>query len=374
MAKKTRISKAARLIPGSGLLTLLMLSPSLAGGPAVAGDAATLAAKPASGGVASAQAFAPTAAPKSPPVNGPGLGSPAVSGLSANGPNKSSPSAAQGLERDAAPPATASAAAPKTQHRNSVACLIGPERTADVGTPVIGVVSDIRVERGDMVRKGQTLVVLEQNIERAQVLAVTARHAIESDVRSAEANLAHAKERHERMKSLSDSGAVAALSIEQARAEFDVAAQRVLQARGQRKVVLQELGVAQAQLAQRTLKAPFDGVVVEKLAQEGERVEDKPIVRVAQLDPLRVELVMPAARWGSMQRGDAVTLIPDLPTVSKLVAKVTHIDKTLDAASNTFRVRLVLPNPDYKVPAGARCRVDTPNGDTAVLASPARGT
>jgi multidrug efflux pump subunit AcrA (membrane-fusion protein) len=114
-------------------------------------------------------------------------------------------------------------------------------------------------------------------------------------------------------------------------------------------------------------------VVVERLAQEGERVEDRPIVRVAQLDPLRVELVMPAARWGSVDRGDVVTLLPDLPGGGKLMAKVTHVDKTLDAASNTFRVRLALPNPDYKVPAGARCRVDEPSADASPTANPARG-
>ncbi|MFN9506315.1 MAG: efflux RND transporter periplasmic adaptor subunit [Rubrivivax sp.] len=364
MAKKTRISTAARLIPGSGLLTLLMLSPSLAGGPAVASDAASMAASASQG--------------KPPPVKGPGLRSPAPTGgdpASQAGAAPGASSAASGAPSAPVPAAATGGAnaSGKPAHRNSVACLISPERTADVGTPVTGVVSDIRVERGDMVRRGQALVVLEQNVERAQVQAVAARHAIESDVRSAEANLVLAKERWERMRSLAGTGAVAALNIEQARAEMDVAAQRLQQASGQRQVVLQELGVAQAQLAQRTLRAPFDGVVVERLAQEGERVEDRPIVRVAQLDPLRLELVMPAARWGSVERGDAITLLPDLPSGGKLVAKVTHVDKTLDAASNTFRVRLVLPNPDYKVPAGARCRVDEPSADASPTANPARG-
>lgn len=369
MAKKTRISTAARLIPGSGLLTLLMLSPSLAGGPAVAGDM-PVAGPSASAGSSSAQPQ-PTAAPagvKASGVKGPGLGTAGAPAAAAPGAG----TAAGGTAATAAPGSAQAGAKP--QHRNSVACLIGPERTADVGTPVTGVVADIRVDRGDMVKRGQPLVVLEQNVERAQVQAVTARHAIESDIRSADANLALAKERFERMRSLSGTGAVATLNIEQAKAEMDVAAQRLQQARGQRQVVLQELGVAQAQLAQRTLRAPFDGVVVERLAQEGERVEDRPIVRVAQLDPLRVELVMPATRWGSVDRGDVIALLPDLPGGGRLLAKVTHVDKTLDAASNTFRVRLALPNPDYKVPAGARCRVDEPSAEATVQGGAARGT
>jgi cobalt-zinc-cadmium efflux system membrane fusion protein len=37
---------------------------------------------------------------------------------------------------------------------------------------------------------------------------------------------------------------------------------------------------------------------------------------------------------------------------------VTQIDRVLDPASNTFRVRLALPNPGHRLPAGLRCRVD----------------
>jgi hypothetical protein len=39
---------------------------------------------------------------------------------------------------------------------------------------------------------------------------------------------------------------------------------------------------------------------------------------------------------------------------------VTQVDGVIDAASNTFRMRLLLPNADGAVPAGARCRVDLP--------------
>jgi multidrug efflux pump subunit AcrA (membrane-fusion protein) len=38
-----------------------------------------------------------------------------------------------------------------------------------------------------------------------------------------------------------------------------------------------------------------------------------------------------------------------------VAAQVTHVDRVIDAASNTFRVRLSLPNPQQRLPAGARC-------------------
>ena len=43
-----------------------------------------------------------------------------------------------------------------------------------------------------------------------------------------------------------------------------------------------------------------------------------------------------------------------------VTATVRHVDRVLDAASNSFRVRLTLPNPHYRLPAGLRCKADLP--------------
>ncbi len=244
--------------------------------------------------------------------------------------------------------------------RQSIGCLIGPERVADIGTPLAGVVGAVKVDRGDSVKKGQVLVLLESEVEQAGLKAARARTAIDADVHAAQANLALARDRYDRLAGLVGDGFVATLQVEQARAERDVAEQKLIQARGQLKVQTQELGVAKAQLGQRTLRAPFSGVVAERFVNAGERVEDKPLLRVAMLDPLRVELVLPAARWGSVRSGERIGVQPDLPGAGNLLARVTHIDKMIDAASNTFRVRLALPNPGNKLPAGARCKVDLP--------------
>ena len=90
----------------------------------------------------------------------------------------------------------------------------------------------------------------------------------------------------------------------------------------------------------------------------GERVEDRPLLRLAMLDPLRVELVLPANRYGTVARNDALSVQPELPNAPVVTARVTHVDKVIDAASNTFRVRLELPNPSGAMPAGLRCKID----------------
>lgn len=258
------------------------------------------------------------------------------------------------------PAATALPSMASRAQRQPVGCLIGPERVADIGTAVTGIVARMLVDRGDSVRKGEPLVVLESEVEQAGLKAAQARSSIDADVHAAEANLTMAQQKYKRLAGLVDEGFVTPQAVEQALAERDVAVQKLAQARAQRVVQAQEAGVVRAQIGQRTLQAPFGGVVVERFLNTGERADDKPLLRVAQLDPLRVELVMPATRWGSVQGGDAIAIVPELPGAASLLARVTHIDKIIDAASNTFRVRLTLPNPGNKVPAGARCKVDSP--------------
>jgi RND family efflux transporter MFP subunit len=242
--------------------------------------------------------------------------------------------------------------------KQPVACLIGPERVADIGSPVVGVVSAMNVDSGDEVHEGQALVLLRSDVESANVHAAEARSIIDADVRAAEANLELARQRHVRAKELQDQGFVSSQATDQARAEHDVAAQKLEQARGQKQVSVRELGIVQAQLGQRTVRSPFTGVVTDRFINAGERVEEKPMLRLAMLNPLRVELVLPASRYGTVVLNDRVSVIPDLPGAAPAMARVTLVDKVIDAASNTFRVRMSLPNPGHKLPAGARCRVD----------------
>jgi multidrug efflux pump subunit AcrA (membrane-fusion protein) len=131
--------------------------------------------------------------------------------------------------------------------------------------------------------------------------------------------------------------------------------------------------VSRAQVDQRIVRAPFDGVVVERWRHPGERVEERPMLRIATLDPLRVDLVVPAMRFGQYAVNDVVAIRPELPGSPVVSAVVSNIDRVIDAASNTFRVRLTLANPGHRLPAGARCAVDggAPSAGAASPASPA---
>jgi len=248
--------------------------------------------------------------------------------------------------------ATPVAAAP------ALGCLIEPDRVTDVGSPVMAVIDSVEVERGQIVRKGQVLVILRASVEQAAFDAARARAAAQADLQAAAANASFNRERLARAEDLFRQNFISQQALDQARTEAQLADQKLSQAREQQTVSLHERGVAAAQLQQRTIRSPIDGVVAERFMSAGERADDKPLLRIARIDPLRVQLVVPTSLYGQVQPDAIVSVVPDLPGARPLSARVSMIDKVVDPASNTFRVQLSLPNPDHSLPAGLRCKAD----------------
>jgi len=114
---------------------------------------------------------------------------------------------------------------------------------------------------------------------------------------------------------------------------------------------------AEAAYALRSVRSPINGVVVERLLAPGEFAKQAPILKLAQLDPLRVEVIAPVQLWGQIAVGMAAQIMPEAPVKGSHRARVTIVDRVIDAASGTFGVRLELPNPNLRLPAGLKCTV-----------------
>lgn len=242
-------------------------------------------------------------------------------------------------------------------------CLIVPKQEADIGTPVIGVVEEVRVERGERVEKDQVLVVLKSPVEAANVDVARARARTEAELRAARAALALAESRHTRSIGLHEKGFISLQALDQSAAELEVARQQVAQSREQLRVFGREEALAQAQLTQRALRAPFAGVITDRMVEPGERVEERPLLRLAAIDQLRAEVVMPAQHFGLVRAGSEAVITPEIPGLGPVSATVNVVDPIIDAASNTFRIQLGIDNADGAIPAGVRCRASFPGSD-----------
>ncbi len=248
-------------------------------------------------------------------------------------------------------------------------CLIEPFRSSDVGSPVIGVIESTLVERGDLVTVGQPLAVLRADVERQSVAVAASKAQAVGEIKGAEASAELARQKLGRAQDLADKQFISPQALEQARADLLVAENRLAQAREQHGIFAREHELARTQLGLRTIRSPITGIVSERFLSSGERVEEKPIFRLAVLNPLRVEVVLPSSFFSAVRKGMTITVTPDFAGAAPRLARVTVVDRLIDGASNTFRIRGGLPNADLALPAGLRCKADL--GDSVSPTSPA---
>lgn len=249
-------------------------------------------------------------------------------------------------------------------------CLIEPHVMADVGAQVEGIIDELKVDRGDFVKAGQVVATLESSVERANVELARARAQLTSQVDAAVVRERFGERKSTRMKDMRREGQyVSDFEVDEAETERQLAVLAREEADEAKKLAELELARAERVLALRSIRSPVDGVVVERYLSPSERVEQDPILRVAQIDPLNVEVILPAPMIGQVTAGMTGKVIAEVGPAEGYAATVTVVDNVVNAASGMFGVRLELPNPDLLIAAGLKCQVRFQPADTAGVAS-----
>lgn len=242
-------------------------------------------------------------------------------------------------------------------------CLIEPRTVAKIGSSGEGVIQTITVNRGDEVKRGDVLAVLESTLEKAEVELARLRANNDVKVDSSKARLAFEQEKLERTEELHTKGVVPRAILEEAKTSRMLARIEVRSAEVDMKLARLSLSQAQVALDRRTIHSPVNGIVAERTMSPGEYAYDQsPLMTIAEMDPLNVEVYVPIEHYESITLGMAAQVFPDQPVGGSYAATVSVVDKVFDAASGTFGVRLELANPDYELPAGLQCRVRFDNG------------
>lgn len=237
-------------------------------------------------------------------------------------------------------------------------CVIEPQQVIKLASQATGLITRLDVDRGDMVRKGQMLGTLSDEVERANLALARARATNDHDIAASQARLAYLQRKSGRASQLATGNLVSRNTSEEAEADMRVAENQLKLAVLNHEIAQLEVVQAEALLQQRALVSPIDGVVMERLLRPGEyRNDQSPVLSLAQIDPLRVEVFVPAAFHGQLRPGMVGEVVPETPVAGRLQATVAVVDSVMDAASGTFGVRLRLANPDHSLPAGIRCTV-----------------
>lgn len=239
-----------------------------------------------------------------------------------------------------------------------VDCLLEPWQVVEVRSPVDGLIASIAVQRGDLIRRGQPLVVLQSDAERASVDLAAARANAEGAIAAARNRIDYTTKKLARLTDLQKDNFSTQQALDEAQAEKKLAESELQSATEARDLARVELRRSRELLAMRTMTAPFNGVVVDRMLNPGDLAESgsgrKPALRVAQTDLIRADVALPATLFGQVRTGTKATVTPVFGG-GPFPATVRHVDRVIDAASGTFIARLEIPNAQGQVPAGARC-------------------
>jgi RND family efflux transporter MFP subunit len=227
-------------------------------------------------------------------------------------------------------------------------------RRSTLTPKVSSTVTRVLVRDGDIVKNGQALVVLD-----TQDFSLRTQQA-EAALQAAKVQLDSAKLDWNRSKSLLDDKAVPQAQFDMADARFKGAQAGVLQA---------ETAVAMGRKALRdaTIHAPFNGIIVKRLVNEGEYASvmpATPLVIVEEVDPLDLRIQIPSTNLDKVKAGDVIQVrFP--ATKQTLEARLTRVVAAMDPRTRTFAAIAELPNKDHALRSGLYAEVTLGGGSKA---------
>jgi multidrug resistance efflux pump len=278
--------------------------------------------------------------------------------------------------------------------------------SADQYAKTSGYVSDVKVDIGDRVKKGQVLAVIDvpeigRDLAAAEATLAARREAAgasEAVVRQAEAALEVARKQLagvraeaeladvtlKRQQQLFENKAVTEQQLDEvrakeavARAGVDVAAAKIAAAeadmatakansavaKAQVEVAGAEVGRVQTLLSYTQIVAPFDGVVTRRMANPGDLVQaatasrTTPLFTCQQVETVRVLCDVPESAAAGVRAGESAEVaVPGVPGM-RVRGTVTRLAGSLDPSTRTMRVEIDLPNPDGRLRPGTYAQV-----------------
>jgi len=232
----------------------------------------------------------------------------------------------------AVPVALAEAEAGTVQERIEAVGTTLARQAVDIVPLVSGRVVEIAFSPGARVEAGELLVRLDDAAERAAVAEA------EAALRAAELAL-------QRARRLRETNAVAQATVDDLEAAYEGARAR--------------LDRAQNALAERTVRAPFAGVVGFRGVDVGARVDnDTVLTTLDDLAEIEIEFSVPEVYFGQVRPGQEVSARSASFPDRTFRGRIATIDTRIGVVSRAFRVRALLPNPDLVLPAGMFMHVE----------------
>lgn len=265
-----------------------------------------------------------------------------------------------GVAQEAARPVTTvQAVRGQVVTTNELTGTITARRQSRLSSRTSGLILKLHVDAGSQVKTGDVLAELDPEL----VKLALERVKVERDQAAAE--LAEAKRQVQEVQDLAKVG-----GFSKSEAETRESMVRVRAAALERTDV--QIREQSELLARHKLIAPFDGVISQKLAEEGEWVQTgTPVLTLVETGSLRLDVQAPQEMYGDIGTADDIQVKLDAYPATIFKARVSSLVPVKDPVSRTFLVRLELEDPGHLAAAGMSARaVFTFRGKSPVLQVP----
>lgn len=254
--------------------------------------------------------------------------------------------------------ATTGVGSARTSQDIEIEGITEPYLEIEIAAAEMGLLKGIQVAEGDTVKKGQVVALLDDSVLQAAL--DIARSAMNSRARreSAEAECELRSRTLEKLRELRARNHATQQELERAELQLRVAEGNLLAVIEEQEVRQLEYEKILAQLRQRQIVSPIDGVVTRVFRDQGEFVplSDPEIMTVVQLDSLLVVFSVPAPVCDRLELRQSATVQFTLSQTT-VSGEIEYISPIVDPQSGTKRVRVRLSNHDKDLPCGASCRL-----------------
>jgi membrane fusion protein (multidrug efflux system) len=224
---------------------------------------------------------------------------------------------------------------------------------APLSSQIDGYVTEVRVLPGDRVEANQVVVTLDDELPRLEL------QRLEAALAEAESLYADQQRRTLEAEGLIEDNNVS-------RSEYESLLAATLASESRVRMIRVEKAMQEVRVQHHTVEASFPGVVTEKLVDEGQRVTGStPLLLIARMDPLWVDVRVPQRYLGQVVVGSAVRISPGGPGGQGLRASVKWVVPVSTDGTRTFLVRTEVDNADWRLAPGMSAQVELGLGDGA---------
>ena len=236
---------------------------------------------------------------------------------------------------------------------------VTPRRRATIAAKITGRVNEIFAEEGMRVQPGQILATLDDADAQARLISAKAdRDATAATLADLRVNLANAERERRRMEELWKDAAIGEQTLDQARTTVDSLRARIALAEEQVRAADARVRVAQQDLDNTTIRAPFAGIVVSKDAQRGEMVSPisagggftrTGIATIVDMNSLEIEVDVNETYIARVKPEQPVTAVLNAYPDWQIPAKVRTVIPTADRQKATVKVRVAFDRLDLRI-------------------------